>query len=419
MISPITPAKTAHVRFRTDGDIDSVRSILEADAPLEVRVEKKRKTTPMLMHALSGVVGSLVAELLLFPVDRIKLIIQTSHGRTDGFLGILAQLVQETGVAGLYKGLGASLFKESVHSFNFWLWHGLLFRHFAKADDTSKTPAAARLLLNLAAKQLNWLCTTPFEVVATKNQLAADSPGFFHTAAILYNQGGLGVFYRGLAISMALAINPAIMNTLITSLLRIVAVFRTRFQGMDYETARDHGPAVVGLATGISKFAATAGTYPLIRVKVLQQASDGAYAGVMQTCRSILAEEGVQGLYRGLLPMSYKTVVWNAVMMMFKQVLGPKRIVTPPRTPPRLDTAALVPPMPGMGRDTFPAELITSEKLDHVLSYLKSDSSGSKVQKLEGRIAHISQELGDVKHLLHELMSRLPPAGESLAGSRA
>lgn len=373
----------------------------------------------MIAHALSGMVGSIFAELLLFPVDQIKLIVQTStSAEAGGFVATLGRVARTQGVAGFYKGISVSVFKESIHSVNFWLWHGLLFRNLAKADDTSKTPTAVRLVLNLLAKQLNWLCTTPFEVISTVNQLAPTSPGFFATAAILYKQDGLGAFYRGLAVSLALAINPAIMNTLITSLLRTTAALRMLFLGQDYETARDHGPATIGFATAVSKFVATAGTYPLIRAKVLQQTSSNR--GVMDIWRSILAAEGLAGLYRGLLPMSYKTVCWNAVMMMFKHALGPKRAVTPPATPPRLDPSSLIPPMPWMGRMPFPAELITVEKLDQILSYVKSDAEHAKVHKLENRMNQMSHEIKEVKHLLGELVHHMNgQAGQESTRGRA
>jgi len=165
-------------------------------------------------------VGSILAEVFLFPVDTVKLIVQTSTMKNgSGFFAVMGNILQEKGIGGFYKGLGAAILKEAVHSFNFWIWHGLLFQGFSHADDTSRTPTSARLVLNLIAKQLNWLCTVPFEVISSVNQLSPDSPGFLSTAVLLYQNQGIGTFYRGLAVSLVLAINPAIMNTLITTFL--------------------------------------------------------------------------------------------------------------------------------------------------------------------------------------------------------
>lgn len=119
-------------------------------------------------------------------------------------------------------------------------------------EDTSATTPMKRLFLNLVSKQLNWLCTVPFEVVPSVNQMSSAPPGFLATAALLYQDFGLKAFYRGLAVSLILAINPAVMNTLITSMLRLRALLREA-KGEDYETARDHGAATVGLVTALSK----------------------------------------------------------------------------------------------------------------------------------------------------------------------
>ena len=52
------------------------------------------------------------------------------------------------------------------------------------------------------------------------------------------------------------AINPAIMNTLITSMLRLRALLREA-SGEDYVAARDHSAATVGLVTALSKAASS------------------------------------------------------------------------------------------------------------------------------------------------------------------
>jgi len=418
-MSPDTVVSPKRVSFNDEPvDLEAVCAKLvqdEDDAEeareLEfVRVETRgRRKPPLLAHALSGMLGSVSAELILFPVDTVKLLIQTERAKdAKGFASTLFSVLRTKGVGGLYKGISASVLKESIHSFNYWLWHGLIFRLFAKADDTSKTPAGMRLFLNLVAKQLNWLCTVPFEVISSVNQLAPDSPGFFATATRLYSSGGIGVFYRGLAVSMALAINPAIMNTLITSLLRFSAAFRALVTGTDYETARDHGPVVIGVATALSKFVATVGTYPLIRAKVLQQTSGtGEYFSVTAIWRQIVLAEGIWGLYRGLLAMSYKTVCWNTLMMMFKHALGPKRPITPPATPPKLDPATLLPPMPWMAREPFPAELITTDKLDVILGYIQRQPAQDRVNKLEGRMKLMSNEMREIKMMLRQVVSAL------------
>ncbi|CAE7355066.1 PNC1 [Symbiodinium natans] len=298
------------------------------------RKPRQRKPS-VIAHALSGTIGSVLAEAILFPVDTIKLKVQTATANDPrGFLAMLFGLLGEAGFRGLYRGIGAALIKESIHSLNYWIFHGSLFRLFTEFEDTSATSPMRRLVLNLVSKQLNWLCTVPFEVISSVNQMSASAPGFAATAAALYQEGGLGAFYRGLTVSLILAINPAIMNTLITSMLRLRALL-LQYLGADYAEAREHSAAALGAVTAMSKMVATVLTYPLIRAKVLQQTAASVYSGQAfpSVMRQVLVTEGIGGLYRGMLAMSYKTVLWNSLMMAFKHLLGPKRAMTPPEHP--------------------------------------------------------------------------------------
>lgn len=365
--------------------------------------ERCRARKPsVLAHALSGVVGALLAEVLLFPVDTIKLQMQTAGaGDTVGSFGMLLRVVKRAGIGGLYKGLRTSVVKEGIHSFNYWIWHDTVFRVLSLHGDTSRTPMSKRLVLNLISKWLNWFCTVPFEVISSVNQLAVDNPGFVLTAVRLYRQGGIANFYRGLFLSLVLAVNPAIMNTLITTELRLFALVKMSFLGQDYQTARDHSPGTTGMATGLAKFVATVLTYPLIRAKILQQTDKVcAQSNPLQIWRRILAAEGFRGLYRGMLAMTYKTVLWNGLMMTFKTSLGPKRVVTPPSTPPCEQQVSWV------GREPV-ADFMNSEKLNEILSYLRTMNIGSptneRVELLERRLDSLSGDISEIKSSLRQL----------------
>jgi len=364
----------------------------------------------VLSHAVSGTLGSLLAECVLFPIDTVKLRVQTATaGDNAGAVATAVRIMREHGIVGLYGGLVGAMIKESVHSMNFWLWHGFLFRYLAKFDDTTKTPPISRLLLNMLAKQLNWLCTVPFEAVSSINQLTEGSPGFFHTAVNMYRTDGVGAFFRSLPISLLLAINPAIMNTLITSILRLVTAYR-QWSGEDYLESREHGAATVGAVTGMSKAVATLLTYPLIRAKVLQQTTSGPAQSILQVLRSVVTTEGVLGLYRGLLVLSYKTVLWNSLMMGFKHILVPSRAVTPPATP---TLQSLQPLMPLMAREPFPVEVLTVEKLDEILHCLRMGPdlpTQRRIEKLEDRLDEATCEIREVRILMAQLVAAHRPA---------
>jgi hypothetical protein len=389
--------------------VERRNSVIDVIKEGKSKLDDFRKQPSILWHAISGTIGSLIAEMVLFPVDTIKLHVQTAAaGDANGFVATLIRIIKERGLRGLYGGLTGAMIKESIHSMNFWIFHGWLFKYIAKSDDgCSKTRPTVRLLLNMLAKQLNWLCTVPFEAVSTVNQLAATNPGFFRTAWTMYNDHGIAVFYRGLSVSLVLAINPAIMNTLITTFLRLNQKIREA-RGEDREDAREHSATAVGISTGLAKVVATSLTYPLIRAKVILQTTTNATT-LMTVLRDEFAAEGVLGLYRGVVAMSYKTVLWNSLMMAVKHVLTPKRAPTPPGSPapPPLSLSGLS-RMPLMAREPFPVELVTVEKLNEILIHLKMkehSSNQSRIVELEDGLKTATSEIREVKSLLRELVA--------------
>lgn len=372
---------------------------------LEEEVEERRRQTDkkyrepsILAHIGSGVIGSLIAELTLFPLDTVKLLVQTSKSHS-GIMETIVQVIREKGICGFYQGIGGALFKESFHSANFWLWHGLVFRHLAEAGDTSNSGEWQRLLLHMFTKNLNWLCTSPFEVISSNNQLSG--AGFFVTARKLFAQGGIGFFYRGLGYSLALTINPAIMHNVIARMLKLFRFVRVKL-GMDALKATENGPVSMFWATATGKVIATLMTYPVIRAKVLAQTTYPQYSAVWQfpiVCREILRNDGYKGFFQGVISMSYKTVLHNALMLSLKNFIQPRQQTAPP-TPHGIQVGELHKLVPSAYREPFSLGENTAEKIDEVLDHLRTSSTMNRIEQLECSISDIKGDLRDIKHLL-------------------
>jgi len=144
------------------------------------------------------------------------------------------------------------------------------------------------------------------------NQADPNSPGFFRTFLRLANTGGIAALWRGLGVTLLLALNPALMFTLVGKLSSFVL------------TLRDGGELAASdmfWISGASKAVATLLTYPLIRAKAMIQASGGS-KGWISTMVEMAKQEGMVGLYNGVWIMSYKTVLFNSIMMALKQKLA-------------------------------------------------------------------------------------------------
>jgi len=372
------------------------------------QTEKKYRPPSILAHIGSGVIGSLLAELTLFPLDTVKLLVQTSKNHS-GNLETILRVFRERGLLGFYQGIGGALFKESFHSANFWLWHGLVFRHLAKAGDTSASGEWHRLLLHMFTKNLNWLCTSPFEVISSNNQLSG--AGFFVTARKLFAQGGFGGFYRGLGYSLSLTINPAIMHNVIAKMLKLFRFIRVSM-GADPLKATEHGPLAMFWATATGKIVATLMTYPVIRAKVLAQTTYPQYSAVWQfplVCREIIKNDGYRGFFQGVISMSYKTVLHNALMLSLKNFIQPRQ-QTAPATPVGVQVSDLHKLVPSAYREPFTLGQITAEKLDELASHIRSGSASnlSRIESLESSISDVKGDLREIKQLLLQGQCKSP-----------
>lgn len=261
----------------------------------------------------SGIVSSVVAEAALFPLDAVKLQ-QQIHGGNMRYH--VQRIVQQKGLSGLYQGLIGRLIQTVTSNVGFFIWQ-TVFRQLAFHRRSDGKPldnigTIASLVVNMLAQQVNRLLTTPVDVVATVNQADPNSPGFFLTFLRLANTGGVATLWRGIGVTLLLALNPALMFTLVGKLSSFVL------------TLRDGGELAASdmfWISGASKAVATLLTYPLIRAKAVIQASGGS-KGWISTMVQMAQQEGMVGLYSGVWIMSYKTVLFNSIMMALKQKIA-------------------------------------------------------------------------------------------------
>jgi len=167
------------------------------------------------------------------------------------------------------------------------------------------------LILNMLAQQFNRLLTNPIDVVANVNQGDPNSRGFFHTFVKL-SRGGVGTLWRGLSVSLLLSLNPALMFTLVGQFSAFLSKCRR------VETAPGAGDMF--WISGVSKTIATLVTYPLIRAKAVMQTQGGQ--GLFPMLVDVARREGIGGLYSGVWMLSYKTVLFNSLMMSLKRKLS-------------------------------------------------------------------------------------------------
>merc|ERR1712224_398312 len=139
-------------------------------------------------------------------------------------------------------------------------------------------------------------------VVASKN--GGKRQGMLSTMHEIVQQEGILAFYKSLAASMVLCINPAITYG------AFEAIKGWLLRGRNAQVLGTFEAFVVGV---VSKIIATTITFPAIRAKVLintrfkSVAGEGnAALGLAGTMQRIVASEGLGGLYVGLGPQMVK-----------------------------------------------------------------------------------------------------------------
>jgi len=303
-----------------------------------------------LVHSLSGVLGSVAAMGLTYPLLTITTRLQVqSEGKPtskkeqqqhySGLIDALVKIIGNEKWTSLYSGVQIALIGTALSTGIYYYWYELFKRKLKAQGIPLSTPVS--LLVAAAAGAINTTCTTPFWVVTTRMQNARKQQMMMRqkgeepsdttvttTIKNLWDEGGLSSFFTGLTPSLILVLNPAIQY-MVYEQLRLLVLAKT--------SARSLSSGQVFLLAAIGKVAATIVTYPYIVIKTRLQAHrrndkevksgevvrhEGEAAigkGIWNSMVTIYREEGPTGFYRGMGTKILQTVLNAAFMFTFKE----------------------------------------------------------------------------------------------------
>lgn len=288
-----------------------------------------------LEHAVAGSAGTVVATLLLFPLERLKTLLQVSSLH-ESLWDVLQQVLQLEGPMGLYRGCFPMLQTVGTSQFlYFFLFEGFKAKIAGLVGQPDGVVGPYESLLSSAlAGSLNMAVTEPLwrscVVVqassraysfehnpqagsAVAAQRIPRAPGVFSTVRRMWQREGPRALWRGLGSSLWLVSNPVIQFFAYDGLKGL------RPPNTDITTIE---AIVLG---AIAKALATFATFPLqvaqSKLRACQETARGHEAGAqpemggMIAClRNVLAERGIRGLYFGLWPKLLQTVTQAALM---------------------------------------------------------------------------------------------------------
>jgi solute carrier family 25 protein 42 len=264
-----------------------------ATAFLTVQKEAAGRKTASELFA--GACSGAVAKTIIAPLDRTKIIFQTSEGRAFSWAAVnqeLRRIMREEGYAKLWKGHSATLSRVAPYA-------AIQFASFDVLKRRLPQPAEwwELLLAGATAGALSVIFTYPLDLMRARMAVGYHHGSVLGNLRQIYRERGFQALYRGL--------NPTLLGILPYAGISFSSfdLFKRNLKalkgGKEISTMERLG---CGAFAG---FLAQSVTYPLDIVRRRMQIENHCwnqprYQGIMQSFQMILHEEGSKALTKAI-----------------------------------------------------------------------------------------------------------------------
>lgn len=280
--------------------------------------------------AFTGAVASSVANVVVYPLDLAKTLLQTQlkegkdEEREDEYkntVDCIWKVFRTRGLYGLYQGMSTSILGNFVQSFCYFFCYTFLRRYYyaiklrSNGQGKLRFSTAEELALGMAAAAGSQLFTGPISVISTRQQTVRSKEDTSVTSVakqiLKENHGDVRAFWKGLKVSLVLTVNPSITYASYQKLKKLLfSVDEFTDVGL---TARQN--FILG---ALSKMISTLITQPLIVSKVSLQRAGSRFTNFQQVIYYLYKHEGVLALWKGLRPQLVKGLLVQGLLFMFK-----------------------------------------------------------------------------------------------------
>ncbi|KLJ05413.1 hypothetical protein EMPG_11103 [Blastomyces silverae] len=279
-----------------------------------LRRTQDRVSEPVTAAFIAGGVAGAVSRTIVSPLERLKILLQIqSVGRTEYKLSIWKALVKigkEEGWRGYMRGNGTNCIRIVPYSAVQFGSYSFYRRLFEPTPGGELTPFR-RLICGGMAGITSVTFTYPLDIVRTRLSIQSASfselrkgpeqklPGIFQTMRSMYKtEGGILALYRGIIPTIA-GVAPYVGLNFMT--YESVRKYLTPEGDLNPSSYRKL------LAGAISGAVAQTCTYPfdVLRRRFQVNTMSGLgyqYTSVWDAVRLIIKQEGVRGLYKGIVP---------------------------------------------------------------------------------------------------------------------
>lgn len=269
---------------------------------------------PVVAAFCAGGVAGAVSRTVVSPLERLKILMQIQSVGRDAYKMSVGQALgkmwKEEGWRGFMRGNGTNCIRIVPYSAVQFSSYNFYKRNFFESTPGAQLSPLARLVCGGIAGVTSVILTYPLDIVRTRLSIQSASfaelgpksqelPGMWATLGKMYKtEGGMAALYRGIL--------PTVSG---------VAPY-VGLNFMVYESARkfvtpdgQSNPGAIGklVAGAVSGAVAQTCTYPfdVLRRRFQINTMSGMgyqYKGIFDAIRVIVAQEGLKGLYKGIVP---------------------------------------------------------------------------------------------------------------------
>ncbi|KAK3058131.1 hypothetical protein LTR09_001209 [Extremus antarcticus] len=284
--------------------------------PIPFAGVKRTVSQPVIASFMAGGIAGAVSRTVVSPLERLKILLQVqTTGVSEYKLGIwkaLQKIWREEGMKGMMAGNGTNCIRivpySAVQFGSYNIYKPLIFESTPGAN----LSPGRRLLCGALAGITSVTITYPLDIVRTRLSIQSASferlgvkniesklPGMWQTMKTMYaTEGGILALYRGIIPTVA-GVAPYVgLNFMIYESVRAY-----------FTPDGAQNPSSIGklCAGAISGGVAQTCTYPLdvLRRRFQINTMSGMgyqYKSIADALRTIFAQEGVRGLYKGIAP---------------------------------------------------------------------------------------------------------------------
>ncbi|KAJ7283681.1 mitochondrial carrier domain-containing protein [Mycena rebaudengoi] len=285
------------------------------------------------IHSVAGGAAGIVAMSCTYPLIFLstRAAVETKNESKSVYQAVV-DIVKREGLAGLYSGLSSSLLGIAVTNGVYYYFYERSREIILKSRKGGKglsTPES--ILIGLIAGSATTIISNPIWVVQTSqavhtlnqndgSKVVSKKLGILETIQSILAKDGVQAFWRGIGPALVLVINPVLQYTVFEQLKNILVTRRTA----KLRAAGGLATAVAVLTDwdffllgALSKLVATSSTYPYIVVKSRLQAGHAhalKYKSSLDGVLTILREEGIEGLYKGIGSKLVQSVLTAAIL---------------------------------------------------------------------------------------------------------